>query len=60
MKHSGGMISEENLSTFLRKVDDVKAALELEKSRIDSFVVGEFFSLSCRDMCAGFDTFCLR
>ncbi|GAA5897074.1 Zn(II)2Cys6 transcription factor [Sporobolomyces salmoneus] len=38
-KRSGGMIPEEELSTFLRKVDDVRGELELEKARVDSFVV---------------------
>lgn len=36
------MIPEEELSAFLRKVDDVRGELELEKARIDSFVVGKF------------------
>ncbi|GAA5951986.1 hypothetical protein JCM3765_005160 [Sporobolomyces pararoseus] len=38
-KRSAGMIPEEELSAFLRKVDDVRGELELEKARIDSFVV---------------------
>jgi len=35
------MIPEEELADFLRKIDEVRARLELEKARVDSFVVGE-------------------
>ncbi|GAA6014335.1 hypothetical protein JCM11491_005045 [Sporobolomyces phaffii] len=38
-KISRGMIPEEDLSTFLRRVDDVRAELELEKGRVDAFVL---------------------
>lgn len=41
-KRNGGMIPEEELADFLRKIDEVRARLELEKARVDSFVVGEF------------------
>lgn len=40
------MIPEEELSTFLRKVDDVRGELELEKARIDSFVQGKSISVN--------------
>ncbi|GAA5885177.1 hypothetical protein JCM16303_005887 [Sporobolomyces ruberrimus] len=38
-KRSGGMVPEEELSILLRKVDDVRGQLELEKARVDAFVI---------------------
>ncbi|GAA6061203.1 hypothetical protein JCM10212_001524 [Sporobolomyces blumeae] len=38
-KRNSGMIPEDELAVFLRKIDDVKGQLELEQARVDSFVV---------------------
>ncbi|GAA5891846.1 hypothetical protein JCM5296_003248 [Sporobolomyces johnsonii] len=39
MCNNGGLVPEDELAIFLQKVDDVKGELELEKERMDSFLI---------------------
>lgn len=40
LKTSGGAIAEDDLSMYMRKVEEIKYELEREKDRMDSFLVG--------------------
>uniref|UniRef100_A0A0K3CG41 FGENESH: predicted gene_6.325 protein n=1 Tax=Rhodotorula toruloides TaxID=5286 RepID=A0A0K3CG41_RHOTO len=39
LKTSGGTIAEDDLSTYMRKVEEIKYELEREKDRMDAFLV---------------------
>ncbi|BGP26653.1 hypothetical protein JCM10295v2_005606 [Rhodotorula toruloides] len=39
LKTSGGTIAEDHLSTYMRKVEEIKYELEREKDRMDAFLV---------------------
>uniref|UniRef100_A0A0K3CRH5 FGENESH: predicted gene_21.4 protein n=1 Tax=Rhodotorula toruloides TaxID=5286 RepID=A0A0K3CRH5_RHOTO len=46
LKTSGGTIAEDDLSTYMRKVEEIKYELEREKDRMNAFLLPQVFRLA--------------